>query len=319
MRLTWVLVLQATKADLAKMASRESAAQEVLAAIRKGMDALPEGEGAWDAREAAQETRAQDLDEREARLDEQMASLDKLTGDLQQRTAAWEESKAAQEAELSSWQATLQVLPRPSSNPSSCANSHTCTGIPTADSLRKACLLFGRPDPIILRALSPASACLLSHVILIPPLLLQEKEARHAEAAKKAQECSEGLRKLAADLHKSEKKVRKKRVAHAKQEEALEGRVAQLEELLAAARHSHWPPGLSTMGRQERERRLLARMVELEKLLQGDRRSRECLIAEHERRTLALQARVAELEGLLAMAKSNSGSSSQSFMAVAHK
>ena len=308
MRLTWVLVLQATKADLAKMASRESAAQELLAAIRKGMDALREGEGAWDAREAAQETRAQDLDEQEARLNEQMANLDKLTGDLQQRTAAWEESKAAQEAELSSWQATLQVLPRPSSDPPSCA-----------DSLRKACLLFGRPDTIILRALSPASACLLTHVILNPPLLLQEKEARHAEAAKKAQECSEGLKKLAADLHKSEKKVRKERAAHAKQEEALEGRVAQLEELLAAARRSHWPPGLSAMGRQERERRLLARMVELEKLLQDGRRSRDCLIAEHERRTLALQARVAELEGLLAMAKSNSGSSSQSSMAVADK
>ena len=119
-----------------------------------------------------------------------MANLDKLTGDLQQRTAAWEESKAAQEAELSSWQATLQVLPRPSSNSPSCADLHTCTGIPTADSLRKACLLFGRPDSIILRALFPASACLLTHVILISPLLLQEKEARNAEAAKKAQECS---------------------------------------------------------------------------------------------------------------------------------
>ena len=166
-----MLVLQATKADLAKMASRESAAQEFLA-IRKGMDALRKGEDAWNMPEAAQETRAQDLDEQEARLNEQMSNLDKLTGDLQQRTPAWEESKAAQEAELSSWQTTLQVLPRLSSNSPSCADLHTCTGIPTADSLRKVCLLFGRPDSIILRALSPASACLLTHVILNPPLLL---------------------------------------------------------------------------------------------------------------------------------------------------
>ena len=61
MRLTRVLVLQAAKADLAKMASRESAAQEVLAAIRKGMDALRKGEDAWNMREAAQETRPRTL------------------------------------------------------------------------------------------------------------------------------------------------------------------------------------------------------------------------------------------------------------------
>ena len=148
---------------------------------------------------------------------------------------------------------------------------------------------------------------------------MQAKEARNAETAKETQECSEGLKKLVADLQKNEKKVRKERVAHARQRETLEGRVAQLEELLAAARRSHWPPGLSAMGHKERERRLLARIVELERLVQDARRSRDCMSAAHERHTLALQARVAELEGLLAAAKTNSCSSGQSYMAVAHR
>ena len=313
-----MLVLQATKADLAKMSSRESAAQEVLVAIRGGMDALREGEDAWNMREAAQETRAQDLDERKARLDEQMAHLDKLTGDLQQRTSAWEAIKAAQEAELSSWQATLQVLLQPSSNPPSCADSHTCTAFqPLTFCVRLVSCLGVHPSSSEQGSLQ--AHALPIHAILNPSLHLQEKEARHAEAARKAQECSEGLKKLAADLQMSEKKLRKERVAHARQTEALEGRVAKLEEQLAAARRSHWPPGLSAMGRQERERRLLARMVELERLVQGAKRSHDCLSAAHERRTLALQARVAELEGLLAAAKGNSGSSSQTYMAGAHR
>ena len=314
-----MLVLQATKADLAKMSSRESAAQEVLAAIREGMDALQEREDAWNMREAAQETRAQALDKREARLDEQVAHSDELTGDLQQRTSAWEEIKAVQEAELSSWQARLQVLLQPSSNPPSFADSHTCTAFQPLTFCARLVSCLGVQIPSSSERCSLPAHALPIHAILNPSLPLQEKEARHTEAARRAQECSEGLKKLAADLQLSEKKLRKERVAHARQTESLEGHVVKLEEQLAAARRSHWPPGLSATGRQERERRLLARMVELERLVQDAKRGNDCLSAAHERRTLALQVRVAELEGLLAAAEGNSGSSSQTYMAGAHR